>query len=77
MQIKAAMDEVMLPLSTTIEQEVANLQAEADSITLRGEAEHAQVNKELAELAQLVHTFQVWLQVLEVFLAQLTGITRT
>lgn len=53
------MDQAMLPLSTAIEQEVATIQAEADSVTQKGQVEYAQVNKELAELAELVHAFQV------------------
>lgn len=53
------MEQALLPLSTAIEQEVATIQAEADSITQRGQEEDAQVNEELAKLAQLVHVFQV------------------
>ena len=53
------MEHALLPLSTAIEQEVATIQAEADSITQRGQEENAQVNEELAKLAQLVHVFQV------------------
>ena len=53
------MDRALLPLSTAIEQEVETIQAEADSITQKGQEEYTQVTQELAELAQLVYDFQV------------------
>ncbi len=60
--MKSALDSVLLPRTRTIEQEVKTMQNEAQSIGIKSNEEHAEVQDDLARMAKLVYDFQVCLQ---------------
>ena len=59
MQIKTALDSVLLPRTKEIEQEVATMQQEVSSVDNKSKEEQAEVEEDLARMAKLVFTFQV------------------
>ena len=58
-QVKTALESVLLPRTKEIEQELQVMQQEAQSVGLKSQEEHAEVQGELARMAQLVTDFQV------------------
>ena len=59
MQVREGLNTVLLPRTREIEQEVSTMQQEANAVTNKSKEEQAEVEEELARMAELVFTFQV------------------
>ncbi len=57
--MKTALDTVLLPRTRAIEQDVATMQTQAQGISVKSKEEHAEVQDDLARMAQEVYDFQV------------------
>ncbi len=57
--MKTALETVLLPRTRAIEQDVSTMQSQAQGISVKSKEEHAEVEDDLAKMAQLVYDFQV------------------
>ncbi|DBA73675.1 hypothetical protein WJX79_008258 [Trebouxia sp. C0005] len=57
-EVKTALETVLLPRTRAIEQDVSTMQSQAQSISVKSKEEHAEVENDLAKMAQQVYDFQ-------------------
>ncbi len=58
-QVKTALETVLLPRTRAIEQDVMTMQSQAQGISVKSKEEHGEVEADLASMAQVVYDFQV------------------
>lgn len=56
--MKTALETVLLPRTRAIEQDVSTMQSQAQGISVKSKEEHAEVEDEIAKMAQVVYDFQ-------------------